>query len=100
MLKSLTKDQAMVLEAKSGRKGIQSKQKQEKKKKTTTENTDTSIEVIEVFAAESVDQTEPNLALKEHDIQQNTEAPEVEKSHYSKSLKVFNYVPWHFIGKR
>jgi hypothetical protein len=74
MLKSLTKDQAMVLEAKSGRKGIQSKQKQEKK--TTRENRDTSIA-----------QTETNLS-----IQQNTEAPEVEKSHYSKSLKVINSV--------
>jgi hypothetical protein len=79
----LTKDQAKVLEAKSGRKGIQSKQKQEKK--TTRENTDTSIEVIELSPAESVDQTEPNLALEELDIQQNTEALEVDKSHYSKS---------------
>jgi hypothetical protein len=95
MLKSLTKDQAKVIEAKSLRKGIQSKQKQENKKKTTRENTDTSIEVIELSAAESVDQNEPNLSLEELDIQQNTEAPEVDKSHYYKSLKIINYDPWH-----
>jgi hypothetical protein len=98
MLKSLTKDQAKVLEAKSGRKGIQNKQKQENK--TTKENSDTSIEVIELSHAESVDQTKPNLALEELDIQQNTEAPEVDKSHYSKSLKVINFVSWHLIGER
>jgi hypothetical protein len=96
VLKYLTKDQAKVLEAKSGTKG--SKQKQEKK--TTRQNSDASIEVIELSQTESVDQTEPNLALEELDIQQNTKAPEVDKSHYSKSLKVINFVPWHFIGER